>query len=39
MNKKIMTMLALLLTQSLGAFSQHMPLFFVPSPEVAGLGD
>ena len=33
MNKKIITMLTLLLIQSLGAFSQHMPLLNVPSPE------
>lgn len=39
MNKKIITMLTLLLIQSLGAFSQHMPLLNVPSPEVAGLGE
>lgn len=38
MNKKIITILVLLLTQAVCAFSQHMPLLNVPSPEVAGLG-
>lgn len=39
MNKKIITMLALLLVSVLRAFCQPMPLLNVPSPEVAGLGE
>ena len=39
MNKKIITMLALLLVPFIGTFGQHMPLLNVPSPEIAGLGE
>lgn len=38
MNKKITIILAFLLTPALGAFSQHMPIPSVPTPEIAGLG-
>lgn len=39
MNKKIITLLAMLLVQAISVFGQHMPLLNVPSPEVAGLGE
>lgn len=38
MKKKIIIVMALLLTQTICAFGQNIPLLNVPSPEVAGLG-
>lgn len=38
MNRKIIIVMALLLTQTICAFGQNIPLLNVPSPEVAGLG-